>query len=116
MAEPGCLVMCIEGRGAIGKMQLRSCNSASCSLFNILIDSSRSAMKLWNLSFLLQRLICGPSHSGVARERAPTTIRALWGTDGTSNAMYASINMEAADKEPWLRLLWTTLAARFACS
>lgn len=65
MAEPGCLVMCIEGRGAIGKMQL----------------------------------ICGPSHSGVARERAPTTIRALWGTDGTSNAMYASINMEAADKE-----------------
>ncbi|CAE7312691.1 AK1 [Symbiodinium sp. CCMP2592] len=103
MAEPGCLVMCIEGRGAIGKMQLRSCNSASFSLCNIVIAvynaSGRGGLKLWNPCFLLQRLICGPSHSGVARERAPTTIRALWGTDGTSNAMYASLNMEAADKE-----------------
>mmetsp|Transcript_8490 Transcript_8490/g.20114 ORF Transcript_8490/g.20114 Transcript_8490/m.20114 type:complete len:1467 (+) Transcript_8490:60-4460(+) len=63
--EPGCLALCFEGKGAVGKMQL----------------------------------ICGPSHSGAARERAPTTIRALWGTDGTSNAMHASSSMDLADKE-----------------
>ena len=45
------------------------------------------------------RLIAGPLHSGVARERAPTTIRALWGTDGTSNAIHTSVDMESADKE-----------------
>lgn len=63
--QEGCLAMCFEGRGAIGKMQL----------------------------------IAGPLHSGVARERAPTTIRALWGTDGTSNAIHTSVDMESADKE-----------------
>ncbi|CAE8599456.1 unnamed protein product, partial [Polarella glacialis] len=63
--EPGCVAMCLEGRGAIGKLQL----------------------------------ICGPPHSGTARDRAPTTIRANWGTDSTSNAIHASASMEASDKE-----------------
>lgn len=44
-------------------------------------------------------LSCGPANSGVAKERAPSTIRALWGTDGTSNAVHGSPTMEAAEKE-----------------
>jgi nucleoside diphosphate kinase/adenylate kinase family enzyme len=63
--EPGCIAMCLEGPGAVGK---------------------------WNN-------LCGPRNSEIARRRAPTTLRAMWGTDGTSNALHASANMEAADKE-----------------
>eukprot|EP00913_Durusdinium_trenchii_P026721 g25068.t1 len=63
--QDGCLAMCFEGRGAIGKMQL----------------------------------VVGPLHSGTARQRAPTTIRALWGTDGTCNGVHASTDMESADQE-----------------
>jgi len=65
MQEPGCLAMILEGRGAIGKLQLS----------------------------------CGPLHSGTAKTRAPTTIRANWGTDSTSNAVHCSLDMESADKE-----------------
>eukprot|EP00931_Biecheleriopsis_adriatica_P003691 TRINITY_DN105467_c0_g1_i1.p1 TRINITY_DN105467_c0_g1~~TRINITY_DN105467_c0_g1_i1.p1 ORF type:complete len:1485 (-),score=426.76 TRINITY_DN105467_c0_g1_i1:23-4477(-) len=61
----GCIVMCLEGRGAIGKLQL----------------------------------ICGPLNSGVARRRAPSTIRAVWGTDSTDNGVHTSLNMEYAEKE-----------------
>eukprot|EP00437_Effrenium_voratum_P048713 CAMPEP_0181525952 /NCGR_PEP_ID=MMETSP1110-20121109/69233_1 /TAXON_ID=174948 /ORGANISM="Symbiodinium sp., Strain CCMP421" /LENGTH=1445 /DNA_ID=CAMNT_0023656773 /DNA_START=54 /DNA_END=4392 /DNA_ORIENTATION=- len=64
-SDAGCIAMCLEGRGAIGKLQL----------------------------------ISGPLNSGTARERAPSTIRALWGTDSTSNAIHASVDMEAADQE-----------------
>ena len=49
--------------------------------------------------FAAPRLISGPLHSGIARERAPTTVRAMWGTDGTSNAIHVSVDMESADKE-----------------
>ena len=38
-------------------------------------------------------------HSGTARERAPSTIRALWGTDGTANGIHASVDMDSADKD-----------------
>lgn len=51
------------------------------------------------LVFAAPRLISGPLHSGIARERAPTTVRAVWGTDGTSNAIHVSVDMESADKE-----------------
>jgi len=44
-------------------------------------------------------LLCGPTNSGVARDRAPNSLRAKWGTDGTSNALHASENMVAADAE-----------------
>lgn len=61
----GAVVMCLEGRGAIGKWSLR----------------------------------CGPQNSGVARERAPKSLRARWGTDGTSNAIHNSATFEDADTE-----------------
>lgn len=50
------------------------------------------------------RLICGPTSCSIARERAPDTLRAKWGTDSTSNAVHASESMEAAEKE--LRLFF----------
>mmetsp|Transcript_97952 Transcript_97952/g.153175 ORF Transcript_97952/g.153175 Transcript_97952/m.153175 type:complete len:1502 (-) Transcript_97952:162-4667(-) len=64
-AEPGCVAMCLEGPGAVGK---------------------------WNL-------LCGPRNSDIARKNAPSTLRAMWGTDGTSNALHASETMDAADLE-----------------
>lgn len=45
------------------------------------------------------RLISGPAHSGLARDRAPTSLRAKWGTDSTSNAIHVSASFEAAEKE-----------------
>jgi len=44
-------------------------------------------------------LLCGPGNAGVARDRAPMTLRAKWGTDGTSNAVHGSANMAAAENE-----------------
>jgi nucleoside diphosphate kinase len=63
--EPGCIAMCLEGPGAVGR---------------------------W-------RLLCGPRNSDVARKRAPNTLRAMWGTDGTSNALHASDTLDDADTE-----------------
>jgi len=65
LAEGGCVAMCLEGRGAIGK---------------------------W-------LLLCGPANCATARQRAPTTIRANWGTDSMSNAVHASSSLERSDKE-----------------
>lgn len=59
------IVMCLEGRGAIGK---------------------------WSL-------LCGPVNAGTARERAPQSLRAVWGTDSTSNALHHSASFEDADAE-----------------
>jgi nucleoside-diphosphate kinase len=50
------------------------------------------------------QLICGPTNAGVCKDRAPTTLRAAWGTDSTCNAVHASSCMEAAEKE--LKLLF----------
>jgi adenylate kinase family enzyme/nucleoside diphosphate kinase len=50
------------------------------------------AVGKWNI-------LCGPRNSEVARKRAPNTLRAAWGTDGTSNAVHASAAMEEADQE-----------------
>jgi len=44
-------------------------------------------------------LMCGPTNSGVCKDHAPTTLRAIWGTDSSSNAVHASANMEAAERE-----------------
>jgi len=52
----------------------------------------RGAIGKWNL-------LCGPANSGIAREHAPTTLRARWGTDSTSNAVHASANMAASEEE-----------------
>jgi adenylate kinase family enzyme/nucleoside diphosphate kinase len=65
LKDPGCLAMCLEGAGAVGK---------------------------WNL-------LCGPNNCGVARERAPNSLRAKWGTDSTSNAVHASASLEVAETE-----------------
>lgn len=64
-SDPGVIAVCLEGRGAVGKLQL----------------------------------LCGPLNSGTARDRAPTTIRANWGTDSTSNAIHASVTLETSEKE-----------------
>jgi len=45
------------------------------------------------------KLFCGPTNSGLARERAPTTLRACWGTDSTSNAVHASDSIADAEDE-----------------
>eukprot|EP00929_Paragymnodinium_shiwhaense_P015313 TRINITY_DN123389_c0_g1_i1.p1 TRINITY_DN123389_c0_g1~~TRINITY_DN123389_c0_g1_i1.p1 ORF type:complete len:1512 (-),score=471.27 TRINITY_DN123389_c0_g1_i1:162-4697(-) len=45
------------------------------------------------------QLLCGPINSGAAREVAPTSLRAIWGTDSTSNAVHASASLEAAEEE-----------------
>mmetsp|Transcript_66682 Transcript_66682/g.171704 ORF Transcript_66682/g.171704 Transcript_66682/m.171704 type:complete len:1489 (-) Transcript_66682:73-4539(-) len=44
-------------------------------------------------------LRCGPTNSGIAKDWAPTSIRARWGTDSTSNAVHGSLTFEAAEKE-----------------
>jgi nucleoside-diphosphate kinase len=59
------IVVCLEGRGAIGKWQS----------------------------------ICGPPNAGLAREIAPTTLRAAWGTDSAMNAVHASVSAEMVEKE-----------------
>eukprot|EP00929_Paragymnodinium_shiwhaense_P112965 TRINITY_DN81225_c0_g1_i1.p1 TRINITY_DN81225_c0_g1~~TRINITY_DN81225_c0_g1_i1.p1 ORF type:complete len:1601 (+),score=458.56 TRINITY_DN81225_c0_g1_i1:48-4805(+) len=64
-AAPGAVALCLEGRGAVHKMQL----------------------------------ICGPQSSGTAREVAPDSLRAVWGTDSTSNAVHCSLSLESADNE-----------------
>lgn len=52
----------------------------------------RGAIGKWNL-------ICGPAQSSTARSRAPSTIRAMWGTDSTSNAVHGSRDMVASERE-----------------
>jgi len=65
LMQAGVVAMCVEGRGAIGKLLL----------------------------------LCGPAHAGYSKEVAPTTFRAQWGTDSTSNAVHASSSLEAAERE-----------------
>lgn len=64
--------------------------------------------------FAAPRLISGPLHSGIARERAPTTVRAMWGTDGTSNAIHVSVDMESADKERLHAVYRPTLSGTYS--
>jgi len=63
--EPGVIAMCLEGRGAVGKLLL-------CS---------------------------GPASASDAKRCGPTTLRARWGTDSTSNGIHASSSISAAEKE-----------------
>lgn len=44
-------------------------------------------------------LMCGPTNAGVCKDRAPSTLRAIWGTDSSSNAVHASATLEAAERE-----------------
>eukprot|EP00927_Polykrikos_kofoidii_P049532 TRINITY_DN43582_c0_g1_i1.p1 TRINITY_DN43582_c0_g1~~TRINITY_DN43582_c0_g1_i1.p1 ORF type:complete len:1526 (-),score=310.58 TRINITY_DN43582_c0_g1_i1:82-4659(-) len=63
--EKGALVMCLEGRGAIGKWQL----------------------------------VCGPKIPELAREIAPTTLRAEYVTEGKAVYIHGSETLEAAERE-----------------
>lgn len=45
------------------------------------------------------KLLCGPTSSNYAKEIAPTTLRARFGTDSTSNAVYCSSSHDEADAE-----------------
>mmetsp|Transcript_20712 Transcript_20712/g.47559 ORF Transcript_20712/g.47559 Transcript_20712/m.47559 type:complete len:778 (+) Transcript_20712:117-2450(+) len=44
-------------------------------------------------------MMTGPLNSGRARDRAPTSIRARWGTDSTSNAIHCSHTIKDAEAE-----------------
>ncbi|KAI9102594.1 nucleoside diphosphate kinase [Phlyctochytrium arcticum] len=50
------------------------------------------------------RQLAGPTHSVKAKEIAPHSIRALYGTDGSQNAVHGSDSPEAAERE--LRILF----------
>eukprot|EP00928_Gymnodinium_smaydae_P064857 TRINITY_DN480_c1_g1_i2.p1 TRINITY_DN480_c1_g1~~TRINITY_DN480_c1_g1_i2.p1 ORF type:complete len:1698 (+),score=471.60 TRINITY_DN480_c1_g1_i2:89-5182(+) len=65
MGEEGCIVMCLEGRGAIHRWQL----------------------------------ICGPPSPELARDIAPTSLRAIWGQDVGANAVHASLTAVSAEEE-----------------
>ena len=45
------------------------------------------------------KLLCGPTSSNYAKEIAPTTLRARFGTDSTSNAVYCSSSHDEANAE-----------------
>eukprot|EP00747_Dinoflagellata_sp_TGD_P161703 gnl/TRDRNA2_/TRDRNA2_178467_c0_seq1.p1 gnl/TRDRNA2_/TRDRNA2_178467_c0~~gnl/TRDRNA2_/TRDRNA2_178467_c0_seq1.p1 ORF type:complete len:1499 (-),score=413.44 gnl/TRDRNA2_/TRDRNA2_178467_c0_seq1:56-4552(-) len=62
-----------------------------------MVVEGRGAVRKW-------LLCCGPTNAGLARDYAPTTIRARWGTDSSSNAIHGSSSMESADKE--IRMLF----------
>ena len=52
----------------------------------------RGAIKEW-------RSLLGPTNSEAARQSAPDSIRAVYGTDGTSNAAHGSDSPESAQRE-----------------
>ena len=45
------------------------------------------------------RKLLGPTNSLVAREKAPASLRALYGTDGTKNAAHGSDSPASAARE-----------------
>ena len=45
------------------------------------------------------RALMGPTNSNVAREQAPESLRAMFGTDGTQNACHGSDSPESARRE-----------------
>ena len=55
------------------------------------------------------RELAGPTNSEKARETAPNSIRALYGKDGTENAVHGSVSPHSADRE--IRLLFGDVAA-----
>jgi len=50
-------------------------------------------------AILSWRSIIGPTNSEKAREEAPNSIRALFGTDGTKNAVHGSDSNDSANRE-----------------
>jgi nucleoside-diphosphate kinase len=52
----------------------------------------KDAVKAW-------RDFIGPTNSNTARQQAPSSIRALFGTDGTKNATHGSDSSTSADRE-----------------
>ncbi len=45
------------------------------------------------------RAVAGPTNSATARETAPTSLRALLGTDGSRNAVHGSDSPASAERE-----------------
>ena len=54
--------------------------------------SGRGAVGVW-------RGLCGPTNTAAAKAEAPTSLRALFGTDGTRNAVHGSDGEPAAARE-----------------
>ena len=64
----------------------------SSSRIYAMVLRKENAIKDW-------RYLAGPTNSGNARETAPNTIRALYGTDGTHNAVHGSDSIASASRE-----------------
>jgi adenylate kinase family enzyme/nucleoside diphosphate kinase len=91
MAKPDAEVICQDLKGG------PDYNSSVSNLVNeagvvAMCLEGRGAVGKW-------QLLCGPGNSGAARENAPRSLRARWGTDSTCNAVHASKSIEAADRE-----------------
>ncbi|KAK9720076.1 hypothetical protein K7432_004369 [Basidiobolus ranarum] len=64
----------------------------SSSPFYAMILEKKDAVKAW-------RTLMGPTNSEKAREEAPNSIRALFGTDGSKNATHGSDSLESSARE-----------------
>ncbi|KAJ3074881.1 Thioredoxin domain-containing protein 3 [Podochytrium sp. JEL0797] len=64
---------------------------SSAPIYALVLEKP-SAIKEW-------RTLAGPTNSNKARESAPLSIRALFGTDGSLNAVHGSDSPEAAERE-----------------
>ncbi|ORX98144.1 nucleoside-diphosphate kinase [Basidiobolus meristosporus CBS 931.73] len=64
----------------------------SSSPFYAMILEKKEAIKSW-------RTLMGPTNSEKAREEAPNSIRAVFGTDGSKNATHGSDSLESATRE-----------------
>ena len=58
----------------------------------LLVLSKPGAIAHW-------RLLCGPTNSNTARLDKPNSLRALYGDDGTANAVHGSDSVESAERE-----------------
>ncbi|EPZ33723.1 Nucleoside diphosphate kinase domain-containing protein [Rozella allomycis CSF55] len=65
---------------------------SSCSPIIALILEKEDAVQAW-------RQAIGPTNSIKAKEEAPDSIRAMFGTDGSLNAVHGSDSLESAERE-----------------
>jgi nucleoside diphosphate kinase len=77
-----------EGKPFFGTL----CNWMSSAPIYALILEKVGAIKEW-------RALAGPTNSETARSSAPTSIRALYGKDGSENAVHGSDSYNSAQRE-----------------
>lgn len=70
------------------------------TLVNFMTSGPVIALALEKLDCIREwRIAAGPTNTQRAREVAPGTLRALYGTDGTKNAVHGSDSITSADRE-----------------